>query len=302
MPDGPERPGDRIALYTHIRYASPRAPVLIESRALRRPELLVRRTRYLGVVVDERVFARTYAIVPRPGRMQAFMPLDGRIFYGARQPLAIGTVLLLHRHHQPLLRFENADFLEIAWDTEQHVETPIPLGIHVETDAMVTSFEDPRASQRQQLRIFFDSFRRAGVTLPAFEVDRMKDSTTEHDVRLAAALRHQLQTIRGADTLVLGELAGLSPRQLQRLYAQFCLKYDFALSSWRDTRNRWRIQLAALLLSRPELTLAMVADEVGYSSSPALGRAFVQVGFPPPAELRQQILQPEADVASAVEG
>lgn len=86
---------------------------------------------------------------------------------------------------------------------------------------------------------------------------------------------------------LLGEIAGLSTRHMQRIYAQFCSTYCMDFSSWRDTRNRWRVQLAAVLLSRPELSQTDIAANVGYRSTPALARAFARAGLPSPGELRR---------------
>ncbi len=289
----PPRTSDQIALYTYLQYVSPNAPVLIESRALRRPEVLVRRIRYLGITLHERLLSNMIDEPPRPGRMQAMLLLRGELFYGSPQLLEVGSVLLAHPHHRPLFRYRDAELLQLEWDTEQRVELPTPLRRCIDaTDAAAVFDKDPPTDQRASFRVFLEAFRRAGVGGLDCDVDRMVDGTTPREVRMAATLTQQLQGIRRADAAALGEFAGLSPRQLQRLYASFYSKYGFGLGSWRDTRNAWRVMLAALLLSRHELTVAQIADEVGYSSSPALGRALVQAGHPPPVELRKLLLMP----------
>ena len=75
-------------------------------------------------------------------------------------------------------------------------------------------------------------------------------------------------------------------RQIQ----DFNRRYGLNAGNWRDTRNRWRLQTAVLLLSVPSLSIAEIAAKVGYRSPNALARAFAKVGFPAPAELRQELL------------
>jgi AraC-like DNA-binding protein len=50
---------------------------------------------------------------------------------------------------------------------------------------------------------------------------------------------------------------------------------------------RWRMQLAASLLSGTKLSLAQIADRVGYGSEAALSRAFKRCVGLPPARYRQ---------------
>jgi AraC-like DNA-binding protein len=51
--------------------------------------------------------------------------------------------------------------------------------------------------------------------------------------------------------------------------------------------TRWRLQLAALLLERPGVGIARVAQEVGYESEPAFNRAFKKLTGSPPAAWRR---------------
>ena len=66
-----------------------------------------------------------------------------------------------------------------------------------------------------------------------------------------------------ATTVHLGDSAQLSPRQLQRLVEEFNSRYGINAGNWRDTRNRWRVQIAAVMLSLPQLTVADVAEVPG---------------------------------------
>ena len=99
-----------------------------------------------------------------------------------------------------------------------------------------------------------------------------------------------------ADTTSLSELAQLSPRQLQRILRCYNARYNNnGGDNWRDLRNRWRLQVAAVLLSVEGPTVGEIASEVGYGSAPALARAFAKAGFPTPTDLRRRLLLARRD-------
>ena len=126
----------------------------------------------------------------------------------------------------------------------------------------------------------------APVTL---SVDALERMPTERERRLARAFELQFENlaIDVPTALSMGDCVGRSGRQVQRNFDDFGRRYPLNAQSWRDARNRWRVENATLLLSRPELTVLQVAREVGYASPNALARALGQAGFPPPALLRK---------------
>jgi len=94
----------------------------------------------------------------------------------------------------------------------------------------------------------------------------------------------------------LGDAASRSPRQLQRDLLQFA--GTMALSSsvrWRTTMLHWRLKLAMALLSAPTSSPATVAKTLGYGSSDALTRAFLQAGLGRPAAMREALRAIAAD-------
>lgn len=52
--------GESIALLHAMRFKLRRIEALVQVNALRRPEVVLRRTRYAGLVVDERILARAF--------------------------------------------------------------------------------------------------------------------------------------------------------------------------------------------------------------------------------------------------
>ena len=57
-----------LALLTHHLYESPGYGPVADVRALRRPDVVLRRTRYPGVVVDERLLVEVFPTVNHPSR------------------------------------------------------------------------------------------------------------------------------------------------------------------------------------------------------------------------------------------
>lgn len=59
--------------------------------------------------------------------------------------------------------------------------------------------------------------------------------------------------------------------------------------AWRETRDHYRLMLALLLLSNPNVTSAAVAKTLGYGAPPALYHAFANVGLPAPGRVRDAL-------------
>ena len=138
--------------------------------------------------------------------------------------------------------------------------------------------------------------RSLGVPLPALSAEQFADPTPL-DLAIAGAMVQQFALLSTEATATsLADAVGRSPRQLQRIIQDFNRRYGLNAGNWRDTRNRWRLQTAVLLLSVPSLSIAEIAAKVGYRSPNALARAFAKVGFPAPAELRQELLTPAESV------
>jgi transcriptional regulator GlxA family with amidase domain len=145
------------------------------------------------------------------------------------------------------------------------------------------------ADQRLTLQRGFALFRRLGAPVN-LSVDALHGAPDDRDRRLARAMEEQLTHLATrATTLHLGDTAALSPRHTQRLVREFNARHGLNAGNWRDTRNRWRLQTAALLLSCPQVPITDVAKEVGYASVHALARAFATVGFPTPGALRRRV-------------
>ncbi|MEZ4222208.1 MAG: AraC family transcriptional regulator [Polyangiaceae bacterium] len=93
------------------------------------------------------------------------------------------------------------------------------------------------------------------------------------------------------------ELAGRSTRSVARDLAAFTAAHVVPFESWRDGTRQFRLKLAVLGLSAPDVPIAEVARAVGYGSVDAMSRAFRDVGQPQPRQIRQELIKLGADLA-----
>lgn len=121
-------------------------------------------------------------------------------------------------------------------------------------------------------------------------------STTMHPVEGAEAVLWQA-FVPFVERLVLGpsldEMSTrtkMSLRQLGRAVDRFLKGFSLPWSGWRELTRGYRLHVAALLLSNPELAIAEIAERTGYSSAEALSHALTAEGLLPPMELRRRLI------------
>lgn len=282
-------PGDP-ALPLVFRYASPTLGLVLEVVSLRRPDLVLRVTRYPSVVVDEGLLTRSFPPASSDGRV-AFAVIEGTIRVAGAEPATIGPGGGVATPVDALgaLRLSRTTTLELAL-VGRDGDAPAPLRPF--DVARARAIADALRGARDQRAVFadaFDFFERAGYPVAA-SARALAGSPSERDARLGRALEEQIANLSSqATTRHLGDAVGLSPRQLQRVVREWNARYGFNAGNWRDTRNRWRVQIAAIMLSSPDVAVETLAREVGYASAGALARAMANVGMPAPAEVRRAL-------------
>jgi len=276
-----------------LHYASPSVGTIVRVASLRRPDLVLRCTSYPNVVVDERVLSPVFDLIAPPSRMLALLVLEGEMFVetgGRTIRASAGNGIMLEAKLLASARHEKTTTLELEWNAPETAPPESLRPFDVDRAAAIATELSAPGSQRALLERSFALCRELGVPL-GHEIDRLEGSPTDRDRRIACAMEEQLAHLSSrATTFHLGESAKLSPRQLQRLLQDFNSRYGISARTWRDTRNRWRVQIAAVMLSVPELSIAAIAKEVGYASGNALARALVNAGLPSPVELRHRLL------------
>lgn len=287
-----------VALRQVLRFTPRAAPALVEVVSLKRPEVIVRSTRYSGLVVDERVLVRSFPWTAHGSSVQALVLLDGALVLAPRddappQRLGPGASVFLAPTEIAHLRYEDAHCLDLEWEPAAPMEPCVRTLAPVDLDRATRLAAGLVSGESEERAVFaeaFGLFRRAGAPLGALSADRLLGEPSQQDRRIAEAITAQLADLRvAANAPSLGEVAGLSPRQLQRVLSDFCKRYRMNAASWRDMRNRYRVQLAMFLLSIPSLPVAVVAGEVGYASPTALARALANAGMPSPRVLRAEL-------------
>jgi AraC-like DNA-binding protein len=289
--------GESVALRHAMRFKPRRIEALVQVDALRRPEVVLRRTRYTGLVVDERILTRAFPWVERRPSLQAIVLLGGRLRLGACAglpplELARGEVLLLLPADASRGRFEDVDYFDVEWTPGHQPAGVLPRKLGAvdvgRARALAERLTSGDGSDRALYAEAIALVRGVGAPI-GFDAAAFEGGPSERDLRVARALSEQLADLREATAAPLGELAGLSPRQLQRVLQDFTERYRLNATNWRDMRNRYRLQIGVTLLCREELAVADVADEVGYASAAAFARALANAGLPAPTQLRGEV-------------
>jgi AraC-like DNA-binding protein len=92
-----------------------------------------------------------------------------------------------------------------------------------------------------------------------------------------------------ASIFELKKLTGMSIRQLARDIRLLTKTFGLPGEGFRDTTKVMRLRTAAMLLSSPGATATEVAQQVGYKSLEAMGRAFRDAKLPAPSVVQEQV-------------
>jgi AraC-like DNA-binding protein len=286
--------GREPALRLAYRFALSSGEPVFEIATLRRPGLVLRATHGRNIAVDERLLTGAFPLAREPSRRVALVLLAGRVEAESVGAVGPGEALLLDDAALGRIRSKDAWHLNLEWEPREAGAAEPPRRLEAPPMArareIAGALVDRGSDQRATFAHAFELFRAIGAPC-AFTVESFEGEPSDRERAFARALEAQLENLTSHTSLgvQMGESMGLSERQINRLWTHFASRYWINAHSWRDLRNRWRVQNAALLLSRPELTVADVAREVGYASSNALARAFATTGFPPPAVIRQRM-------------
>jgi AraC-like DNA-binding protein len=112
----------------------------------------------------------------------------------------------------------------------------------------------------------------------------------EQLARVWAGLRPLYSThATSASIFELKKLTGMSIRQLARDIKLLTKTFGLPGEGFRDTTKVMRLRTAVILLSSPGATATEVAQQVGYKSLEAMGRAFRDAKLPAPSLVQQQV-------------
>jgi AraC-like DNA-binding protein len=164
-------------------------------------------------------------------------------------------------------------------------ERPVPVAIDEDIlDSAMRAASLGHASDDDIIGGIVDVLRgleRSGIVRTKV-VDTAMDPTPF--ARLWAAIRPMAEKFVLSPTLQqMGDLAGLSSRQLERHLQGFFTTFGFVGSGWRTATRHLRLKLAVLFLSAEDVTIGDVSIAVGYGSTDAMARAFRDADLPAPS-------------------
>lgn len=284
------------------------------------------RARYRGLVLIDRVFRAHLAIRDRlvfdtryaspaanDGRAKThiYLLVEGRMqVRGA--PTEVGPIAYLLRDDE-LDRVDPARSRTFRTDGERcsivHLQVD---GAHVPRAPGLANGAVPISPVTVECaRVLLASFAEARFGLPemnalllALEVDGLVTSALSTSLsrpedprirRLWSALSPHLSAF--APSVTLKELAAsldISVSQLARDVLQFTSTYAVPTKGFRSAMHVLRLRASALLLGAQDVTVAAVAERVGYGSTIAMDRAFRDAKLPSPSEVQRALLDPPA--------
>lgn len=143
----------------------------------------------------------------------------------------------------------------------------------------------PRTLERAH-DVFVSAMRMAGVPLP--EARLLRQRVGPDDRVLSEALGASLSMTAGNPAIVdVATVLARAERTARRRLSEVAAEYGLAYPRWQTLRQRWRLALAALMLTLPDVTPDDVRREVAFASSATLCHALRRAGLPSPRAIQR---------------
>jgi AraC-like DNA-binding protein len=153
----------------------------------------------------------------------------------------------------------------------------------------VARLDEDDESFRPAVQALLQRLAEASVIAPLLSA-RMLEPTPKAFELLWRGLRPMVERLYLTPTLKeVGELTGISIRQIDRYVQDFASSFAFVGEGWRPATRFLRLKLAAIFLSAEGVQVADVARVVGYRSSDAMSRAFRDAKMAPPTEIQADL-------------
>jgi AraC-like DNA-binding protein len=259
----------------------------------------------LHVVHNERVInedvllMRAFARAGHVERPSATVLLGGRarISLGDHHVwMKPGDVVTVSERGGIQMRQEGEPYYALAFEWDAAFGTGEPEMRTYDGHARLGTFGDvaeavrARGNPAELVAELMSALSALGVPIRAVPASALDEPVPEHMQQLTHALDAALSTLGDQPMITdLESEIGLSPRQLNRLIADYNARYGFNALGWIDTRNRRRLLMGATFMTAPGATVAYVAKQVGYRSGSAFARALRLVGLPPPQDIRGEV-------------
>jgi len=160
---------------------------------------------------------------------------------------------------------------------------------------MLARATTPRSLERAH-DAFVTALRGAGVALPEPRVLRQR--VGPDDRILSDALGASLSMTAGNPAIVdVATVLARAERTARRRLSEIAAEYGLAYPRWQTLRQRWRLALAALMLTLPDVTPDDVRREVAFASTATLCHALRRAGLPSPRGIQRVAASTRAALA-----
>jgi AraC-like DNA-binding protein len=264
------------------------------------PHWLARSVVLNGLTQDERLtYAALRQDVARP-RARIIAVLAGECHTTSSAPgaelvtLRAGTVFFAEPGKTLLSRVSHAEVLELEWDGDSGCASgtgTVKLAPRVleKAHALHTALrnEERHAAIAAHVEAFV-----AGLEALGIEAQVAAHATTVADQRLMNAVDGQLSQLAAAPMLVdLSAALHTSERSLTRRILALHEQHQLTGRgrTWRAQRDMYRLIMASLFATEPNITQRELAALSGYGSVEALDHAFRNAGLPSPRLLRSRV-------------
>lgn len=272
-----------------------------QERALH-PHVSVRHWSLVGVTADSSLVVGPLGRGFVATRSGASLVLEGRgrVHLPGRELEIRPGDLVLTSHVRSLRERGEAGirFVEVDWDSAWLGGAVagfdcIRTGLVELVRASLSLLEQgPRGAATFAARLF-DGLRAEGVPVPNVDADDLECPESARFGEISAAMDQTLSLVGEKPcTVDLEERLSCTRRHITRLVESF--NDAFGLeglrgTSWRATRDYWRLFVGVLLMSSPGARTGPIARALGYASAEAFCRAFANAGLPSPARVRDVV-------------
>lgn len=161
----------------------------------------------------------------------------------------------------------------------------------------LTQTTAPRSLERAH-DAFVSALRAGGVPLPEARV--LRQHVGQGDRALSEALGASLSMTAGNPAIVdVASVLARAERTTRRKLSEVAAEYGLAYPRWQTLRQRWRLALAALMLTLPDVTPDDVRREVAFASTATLCHALRRAGLPSPRAIQRAAADTRSALAPA---
>lgn len=137
---------------------------------------------------------------------------------------------------------------------------------------------------------FFDALHHAKVVPAQIPLKMAPSAVQGHHIRVWKAMREMYAGFDTSSSVkLIAATCGLSRRHTARLIAEIFRDYLLPPGGFKEVMLTLRLSLASMLLASGDVSVAEVAERVGYGYPESLTNAFRRANLPPPTFIRDEV-------------